>query len=463
MPHRYWLTAFAHCIDSSQGLIAGAHCVALAHRVALPHRVSGPPTSNSLGEDLVTPELTQPPGDFTFYQNPYPFYERLRAQAATAPGRAVRWTDYDLFCFAGQDDVNSLLRDKRFGRQILHVASREELGWAPLPAELEPFYAFERHSLLETEPPDHTRLRRLVNRGFVGKAVADIRPVIRAVAHELIDQMEQQAAHGPVDLLKHFCEPLPVHIITKLLGVPAENAGQLVAWSHQMVAMYEHNRDKRTEQRAVAATIAFSAFMKDVIKDRLHSLGDDLLSALIRAQEADAVLSEAELITTAILLLNAGHEATVHALGNGIKALLEHQLSGQELFADPEIAAQTSEEILRFDPPLHLFTRYVLEDLDWSGLKLKRGQQVGLLIAAANRDPGLRERADAFDPGRTATLHMALGAGIHFCVGAALARAELQEGLAVLFARLPNLQLAKQPTYADRYHFHGLTALEVVI
>lgn len=421
----------------------------------------------------VTPEITQPPGDFAFYQNPYPFYDRIRALSAKAPGHAVRWTDYDLVCFSTLDDVNAILRDRRFGRQILHLVSREELGWPPIPSGLEPFYAFERHSLLELEPPDHTRIRRLINRGFVGKAVANVRPLIRAIAHELIDQIETLGAHGSVDLLKHFCEPLPVRIITRLLGIPQADAAQLVAWSHDMVAMYHHGRSRDVEERAVAATCAFSTYMQDVIKERRLALGDDLLSALIEAHDADGILSDGELITTAILLLNAGHEATVHGLGNGIKAILERGLSGPDLFADSSCAAQTTEEILRYDPPLHLFTRYVLEDLDWFGLQLTKGQSVGLLLAAANRDPAAQDRdtqdrdaqncANEFDPTRPAARHMALGAGIHFCVGAALARAELQEGLAVLFERLPNMTLATPPLYADRYHFHGLTALDVLV
>lgn len=403
-------------------------------------------------------QISQDPTDAEFGQNPYPFYEKLRAMAQDAPGRAVYWENYDLLCFPGYDDVNRIFRDRRFGRQILHVASREELGWDPIPAALEPFYDFESHSLLELEPPEHTRLRKLVNRAFVARAVEALRPEIATLAHELIDDFPKD---GSFDLLKAFCEPIPVRIISRLLGVPEDMGPQMLAWSHAMVAMYQANRDSEAEEKAVEATLAFSDFMRGYVRDRRKDLGDDLLSGLIRAEEEGGRLSEDELITTAILLLNAGHEATVHGMGNGIRAVLEHSNVPAELFANEEKAACATEEILRFDPPLHLFTRFVLEDLEWNGLPLRKGQSVGLLLGAANRDPAAWENPETFNPSRRPVYNMAFGAGIHFCIGAPLARIEMQEAFRALFARLPDIRLAEIPRYADRYHFHGLERLMV--
>ena len=290
---------------------------------------------------------------------------------------AFKWQQYGYWCFAGHEDVNALLRDRRFGRQILHVATREELGLADTPPRLKPFYDFEQHSLLELEPPVHTRLRGLVNRAFLSRQVERLRPKIESLSNRLIDGFE---AKGEVDLLPAYATPIPIIVICELLGVPTDKADQLFSWSHDMVAMYMARRDRAVEDAAVAATVAFSDYMRGLVKERRKDLNDDLLSALIRAETEGQKLSENELITTAILILNAGHEATVHAIGNGVKTLLE-------LGVREPISEGLIEEILRYDAPLQLFTRYALEDLEYGGIKFRKGEEVGLLLGAANRDP----------------------------------------------------------------------------
>lgn len=387
------------------------------------------------------------PRETQFFNDPYPFYHRLRDAVPI-----FKWEDYGYWCFARHDDVSALLRDRRFGRQILHVMSREGLGWAETPRHLKPFYDFEQHSLLETEPPVHTRLRGLVNRAFLSRTVERLRPRIARLAHELIDGF---AAARETDLLAQFATPIPIFIIAELLGVPNEAGPRLLAWSHDMVAMYQARRDAEVERKAVEATLAFSDFMRGHVKERRSAPGDDLLSHLIAAEAQGKSLSEDELITTAILLLNAGHEATVHAIGNGVKTLLE---VGQAEFP---LGEGHIEELLRFDAPLHLFTRYALEDVDYDGLKLRKGETVGLLLGAANRDPARFAEPDIFDPKRSPNSHVSFGAGIHFCVGAPLARLELNVALPILFERLPGLRLARKPHYRDAYHFHGLEDLLV--
>jgi cytochrome P450 len=386
------------------------------------------------------------PVDPDFYNDPYPAYHTLRMQAPV-----FKWENYGFWCFARYDDVNTLLRDRRFGRQILHVAAREELGWPETPQHLKPFYDFEAHSLLELEPPVHTRLRGLINRSFLSRQAERLRPRIAALAEELIDGF---AGRGEAELLASFATPIPVTVICDLLGVPAAMSPRLLAWSHDMVAMYQARRDRAVEDRAVAATLAFSEFMRGYIAERRKAPGQDLLSELIRAEEQGARLSEDELVTTAILLLNAGHEATVHALGNAIKCLLEQGIR-------KDIGAGHAEEALRYDAPLHLFTRYALEDLTFAGIRLRKGEQVGLLLGAANRDPARFPEPDRFLPGRDANPHVSFGAGIHFCVGAPLARLEMEVALPLLFERLPRLALKDEPRYRNAYHFHGLEALKV--
>jgi cytochrome P450 len=390
------------------------------------------------------------PRDAAFVQDPYPSYAIWRAESPV-----FRWEQLGHWCFAAYDDVNALLRDRRFGRQILHLATREELGWPDTPEHLLPFYRFEEHSLLEVEPPVHTRLRGFINPSFLPRQIERLRPEVEQLAHELIDRF---AANGSTNLITAFAEPIPVMVIARFLGVPDEMTPQILSWSHDMVAIYQARRDRVVEDRAVAATIAFTAYMRGLLADRRTKPGEDFLSQLLTARDNDGTaLSEDELVTTAILLLNAGHEATVHSLGNGVQALLRHGKSS-DFLADP---VRCSEEMLRFDTPLHMFKRYALEDLEYNGLVLKKGDQVGLLLASANRDEAKFPAAVDFLPARSPNPHVSFGAGIHYCVGAPLARLEMQTALRVLLERLPNLRLDGPARYKDTWHFHALESLPV--
>ena len=396
--------------------------------------------------DSNTRSVDLDPRDTQFYENPYPTYHELRRKVP-----AFKWQQYGYWCFAGHEDVNALLRDRRFGRQILHVATREELGLADIPARLKPFYDFEQHSLLELEPPVHTRLRGLVSRAFLSRQGERLRPKIESLSNQLIDGFEKK---DEVDLLSAYATPIPIIVICELLGVPTDKADQLLSWSHEMVAMYMTRRDRAVEDAAAAATVAFSDYMRGLVKERRKDLRDDLLSALIRAETEGQKLTENELITTAILILNAGHEATVHSIGNGVKTLLER-------YVHEPITESLIEEVLRFDAPLHLFTRYALEDIEYAGIKLKKGEEVGLMLGAANRDPARFDNPDQFNPEREPNPHVSFGAGIHFCIGAPLARLEMLIAFQTLFRRLPKLALAAKPHYKDVYHFHGLEELRV--
>lgn len=396
--------------------------------------------------DTARRSVSLDPVDPDFFNDPYPAYHAIRAEVPV-----FKWDHYGYWCFARHEDVNALLRDRRFGRQILHVASREELGWPEPPPHLKPFYDFESHSLLELEPPVHTRLRSLVNRSFLSRQVERLRPMITNLSNGLIDRLETARE---ADLLPAYATPIPVLVICELLGVPPDMSRQLLAWSHDMVAMYQARRDAAIEDAAVKATVEFSTFMRGYIAQRRKDPRDDLLSELIRAEEQGARLSEDELVTTAVLLLNAGHEATVHAIGNGIKCLLEHNVRDG-------IGEGHIEETLRYDAPLHLFTRYALEDLDYAGIRFRKGETVGLMLGAANRDPERFPEPDRFRPERSPNPQVSFGAGIHFCIGAPLARLEMQIAMPLLFKRLPRLQLAEQPRYRNAYHFHGLESLKV--
>lgn len=389
--------------------------------------------------------LSQGPTDPAFVQNPYPFYDRARQG-----GPLFFWEEYGLVCAAGAAAVGMILRDRRFGRETPPERT------APLPDHLAPFQAVEAHSMLELEPPRHTRLRGLVLRAFTSRRIAALEPGIAALSHALIDALP---AEGPFDLIEGLARPLPVIVIARLLGVPEERAGDLLAWSNAMVGMYQAGRDRAAEDRAVAATGAFVAFLRDHVEARRTRPADDLITHLIAAEAEGDRLSTEELISTCILLLNAGHEATVHTIGNGVRALLKHGAPAALLA--PDRVEATVEEILRHDPPLHLFTRHAYEEVEVAGHVFRRGDRVGCLLAAANRDPQVWDAPGRFDPSRPLKPHFSFGLGLHFCVGAPLARLELQTALPILFSRLPGLRLAGRPAYADIYHFHGLRSLKV--
>ncbi|PTX03915.1 cytochrome P450 [Pararhodobacter aggregans] len=388
--------------------------------------------------------LSQSPTDPAFVQNPYPFYDRARAA-----GRVVWWEDYGLPCVFGHAAANQILRDRRFGREIPLEKQR------PIAPHTAPFYAIEAHSMLELEPPRHTRLRSLVLRAFTARRIEGMGPEIEVLARDLIAAFPD----GPFDLLPAFAEVIPVVVIARLLGVPEGMKDQLLNWSHAMVGMYQAGRTRAMEDAAASASAEFAAFLRAYIDERRRAPGDDLITSLIAAEEAGEKLSTDELISTCVLLLNAGHEATVHAIGNGVAAILSQ--GGPKDWLSPDRREGTVEEILRWDPPLHMFTRWAYERIEVMGHVFEPGDQVGVMLAAAARDPALIEAPGRFDPGRPVKTHLSFGAGLHFCVGAPLARLEMLRALPVLFELCPGLRLEGRPGYAGTYHFHGLSALMV--
>ncbi len=387
--------------------------------------------------------IAQSPLDETFVQNPYPAYDGMREK-----GPLFLWEDYGYLCSAQHGVVNDLLRDRRFASELPDDLAPE------VPAHLQEFYAFESRSILGIEPPNHTRIRSLLTKAFTTRRISKMAPQVRALSHDLVAAFPD----GPFDLLPNFAQVIPVTVICRLLGVPEDMAPQLLSWSHDMVAIYQARRDKALEDRTEAATVAFMDYIRSFVAERRKAPKEDLISELIAARDEGEKLTEDELITTCILLLNAGHEATVHGIANGIKTLLE---TGVRFGTDEKQNLNIIEETIRFDPPLHMFTRYAREAVTVAGHTFKRGEQVGLLLAAANRDSAVFEAPSAFNPARANNKQLAFGAGLHFCIGAPLARMEMVNSMPILLEACPDLALSEKPIYADRYHFHGLERLMV--
>lgn len=390
-----------------------------------------------LGIDLLSPD---------FVANPYPYYDILRNSAPI-----LYDADWNLWFISSYEDINTLLRDRRLGR---------DMDGVPKPDPSTPFGRLHHNSLMEKEPPDHTRLRSLVNKAFTPARIEALRPHVTEIAHRLLDIVQPR---GEMDLLADFAEPLPVMVIAELLGVPEEGRNNLRPWSQAIVAMYELAPTAEDEKRANQAVAEFSTYLQGLIAERRVSPRQDLISALIEAEEEGHRLSEDELIATCILMLNAGHEATVNAIVNGMVAFFRHPDQYEMMKRSPELNKTAVEEVLRYDTPLQLFRRWVREDVPYKGFCFEKGSQLALLYAAGNRDPARFADPHRFDITRQDNAHLGFGAGIHYCVGAPLARLEMQVAFQVLIERLPKLRLARETLeYRPNFVIRGLKALPVV-
>ncbi|HEV8339676.1 MAG TPA: cytochrome P450 [bacterium] len=405
------------------------------------------------------PQLHLDLNDPAFVYDPYPRLAELRET------RPVFFDPvWNKVFFTRYDDIALLLRDRRLGRAILHVLSRDELGWPP-PNPLTPdFDHFQRDHMLDNEPPKHTRLRGLMNKAFTSARVEGLRSAIERIVHGLIDRVADQ---GRMDLLRDFAEPIPVTVIAELLGVPEPDRASLRPWSAKIVKLYELGYTDEHAREANQAVVEFSGYIRALAAERRRAPRDDLISALVRGEEQGAVLNDDELVANCILLLNAGHEASVNGTTLGMLSL--HRHPEQRALAreaargdDREFFKGAVEELLRYDTPLPMFERWVLQDGEYAGVPLRRGMEVGLLYASGNRDPRRFADPDRLDLTRRENPHLSFGLGIHYCIGAPLARLELQTSFRALLRRLPGIRVAREPVeYTGGFIIRGHRALPV--
>ncbi|MFJ7280047.1 cytochrome P450 [Kitasatospora sp. NPDC098663] len=396
------------------------------------------------------------PWSAAFVAHPYDAYAELREHAPV-----TYFEPTGQWLVSRHEDVSALLRDRRLGRTYTHRFSHQEFGRPePDPAH-EPFHTLNDFGLLDLEAPDHTRIRRLVSKAFTPRMVEGLRPTVQRLAGELVDGL---LTVGGGDLIASVAEPLPVAVIAEMLGVPESDRHLLRPWSADITGMYELNPSEEAARKAVTASTEFSDYLRALIRERRTAPGTDLISALIQAQEGSDALSEQEMISTCVLLLNAGHEATVNTTGNGWWALFRNPGELARLRGATDALLPTAiEELMRWDTPLQLFERWVLEDIELRGVTIPRGSEVALLFGSANRDPERFTDPDRLDLGRTDNPHITFGAGIHFCLGAPLARLELTESYGALLRRAPGLRLAREPEWNPGYVIRGLRELVVEV
>jgi unspecific monooxygenase len=413
--------------------------------------------ASSTPDHAVTADAIFRPYDQAFAANPYPVYARLRAEYPVFASAEFGMTFYTRY-----RDIVRLLTDKRFGRTTAHLPASDDPAADPVHADRYELPAYDRYvrvNLLESEGADHARIRRLLSKALNPKKIAQLEGRIAATSRRLLGEL---LPNGEMDFLADFAEVLPVEVISELLGWPAAERHRLRPWSADIVRLYEKDHSSDDRQRAERATQEFAAMINELADLRRQTPKDDLISSLVAMEGRAGGLSRDELVASCMLLLNAGHEATVNAAGNGLLALLRHPEQLARLRQKPGLTGSAVEKMLRYDPPLHLFHRFAFEDLEFNGQKFRRGDTVGLLYGSANRDPAAFPDPDRFDIDRQPNRHLAFGAATHFCLGAPLARLELRTMLGDLVSRTKNIELVdEQPAYHTGLVFRGLKALRI--
>lgn len=384
--------------------------------------------------------------DKSFIENPYPDLAKVREV-----GKPIWHEETNMFLAARYDDANATLRNKSLGR--IFKPKEPESEWHT-------FNWLHADSILDSEPPKHTRLRALVSKAFNKNVIESQRGVIEKIVAELISEIKSK--NGNFDLIADFAEPLPVKVIVALLGFPESEEYLLRPWSQAIVKMYEVNPSEEAKSAAKQAAAEFAAYVQDLAEQRKANPGSDLISDLVRVEEQGEKLNVQELIATCVLLLNAGHEASVNGFGNGMVALLERTEQFKLMKSDPDkFAATAVEEFLRFDAPLHLFERTATADTEIGGVAIKEGQKIAALLGSANRDEAHFKVASEMDITRDPNPHIGFGAGIHFCLGGPLARLEMGIALPKLIKAFPEMQLAAEPIRRPTFVLRGYEKVEI--
>lgn len=387
--------------------------------------------------------------DPAFIADPYAGLKELRNL-----GKPVWHEGLGIFLAACHRDANEVFRNKSLGR--IFIDKKPEFEW-------ETFNWLHSDSILDSEPPKHTRLRSLVAKAFNRNKIEGMRPAIERITHELLDAIDVKVKRGEnFDLIADYAEPLPVKIIANLLGFPESEEHLLRPWSQAIVKMYEVNPSLQYQSEAKVAAGEFADYVRTLAEERKKNPGTDLITDLAMVEENGEKLNMHELVATAVLLLNAGHEASVNAFGNGMVEVLRRPDQSALLRNDPRgLTDKALEEFMRFDAPLQLFERTATKDTELGGVAIEAGQKIAALIGSANRDSTVFENADEMDVTRDSNPHIGFGAGIHFCLGAPLARLEMGVSLPALWEKYPDMSLASKPVRRPTFVLRGYERVEI--
>jgi len=384
-----------------------------------------------------------------FVADPYEQLKELREF-----GKPVWHEGMQIFLAARHSDANDVFRNKSLGR--IFTDKKPDFEW-------ETFNWLHSDSILDSEPPKHTRLRSLVAKAFNRNKIEGMRPAVERITQQLLDVIDEKVKSGETfDLIADYAEPLPVKIIADLLGFPESEEHLLRPWSQSIVKMYEVNPSEQYQMEAKKAAAEFAEYVRSLAEHRKKNPGQDLITDLAMVEENGEKLNSHELVATCVLLLNAGHEASVNAFGNGMVAALERPDQAELLRKNSRAITDTAlEEFMRFDAPLHLFERTATVDTELGGVKIEKGQKIAALIGSANRDSAVFERADEMDLTRDPNPHIGFGAGIHFCLGAPLARLEMSVSLPALWEKYPNMHLDGNPVRRPTFVLRGYESVSI--
>ena len=395
-------------------------------------------------------------------EDPHPRYEQLRRLGSVPYDQASRH-----YWILRHDNAMSALANRRFGKARLitdtPLFKLQNLPWLPrlflrLRGVSQQTIAPLTSTMLNSDPPNHTRLRSLVQGAFTSRTVDRLRPRIEQIANDLLDHM---SAGRETDFVADFAFALPATVIAELIGVPVQDRSRFRNWSQQLIMGVDPTQPTRVRAAAAVAVTQLLEYFRQLVARRRGHPADDLLSALMAAEEAHDRLSVNELLGTCQLLLVAGHETTTNLIGTGLLTLIRHPEAQQQLGSTPALLPLAIEELLRFESPVQQVRRVALEDIEIGNTRIPRGQLVIICLAAANRDSEVFDDANSLNLGREPNPHLAFGHGIHFCLGASLARLEAQIAFGCVLQRLKDIQLTGEPVWSSNKVIRGLRSLPI--
>lgn len=384
--------------------------------------------------------------------DPYPIYRLLRENSP------VSYVDsFDSYVVALYRDCTNILKDINYGKKAINYYNSNDLEMQFLAENSDKYPHIEQNSILTLNPPDHTRLRSLVSRAFTPRVIESLRPFVRSITSSIIETNNGR----PFDVISTIAAPVPAYVIAKMMGVPDRDKDKFKQMSDDMILALDPTKGREELMKSIRAQYELALYFDRLIQLKANEPGDDLTSSLIKVEDTGSKLTHSELLTMCILLLSAGHETTTNLIGNGFYTLLNHREQMEILKNDRSTLKNGIEEMLRFESPVQLTSRIAPENVIIEGVEIERGQRIITLLGSANRDPEANEDPDSFNVERKNVKHLSFSEGIHFCLGAPLARMEAEVVFDLLLDRFPKARIAGEPKWKENITMRGLESLVI--